>query len=940
MGRLGSRLCLGVMALTALLGSGLANQARAQATADPAALNAEVIELYRQGKYAETTEIAKRALALREKELGPDHPDVGTALNNLALLLQAQARYGEAEPLCKRSLALYEKALGPDDPLVGTALNCLAVLYKNLGRYGEAEPLYKRSLALREKALGPDHPDVGTALNNLALLYDRQGLYGEAEPLYKRSLALREKALGPDHPDIGDSLNNLATLYVAQGRFGEAVPLLKRSVLTLEKALGPEHPSVGTLLNNLAKMYESQGHYGEAEPLYKRSLALHEKALGPNHPDVGIPLGNLAGLYFAQSQWPQAAEHWRRATAILERLSGRNTAAAAPGVIAKGRSEAERNDWYFSGLIKSAHRLAKNGYTSAPLGDDALAREMFETAQWGQGSEAAASLAQMAVRSASGSPKLALLVRDRQDLVADWQRRDEARTAAVSQPPGRRDAQVEAANSARLAVIDARISEIDQRLNVEFPDYAALANPTPLPVVDVQRELGADEALLLFLDTYEWKPTPEETFIWVATKSEVRWVRSGLGTPSLKREVAALRCGLNATGWSEKAGGKCAELLKLSPDQLPKPNDPLPFDAARAHALYKGLFGQVDDLIKGKHLLIVPSGPLTQLPFQVFVTATPSGADNRSIRWLVRDHAITVLPAVSSLKALRRVGKPSVAAKQMIGFGNPLLDGNQNDPENGAYFKEQAALARAQTGCAQTKAHSTTALRGLNRSLSPVPSQGTHVDVERVRHQAPLPETADELCAVARDLKTNVNDIRLGARATETEVKAMSASGALAQYRVLHFATHGALAGQLSSTSEPGLILTPPATGSETDDGYLSASEIAALKLDADWVILSACNTAGGAGKEDNAEALSGLARAFFYAQARALLVSHWEVDSAATVKLITGAVGETARNPKVGRSEALRGAMLALIDTGEPHEAHPSYWAPFVLVGKGGAGR
>jgi CHAT domain-containing protein len=118
------------------------------------------------------------------------------------------------------------------------------------------------------------------------------------------------------------------------------------------------------------------------------------------------------------------------------------------------------------------------------------------------------------------------------------------------------------------------------------------------------------------------------------------------------------------------------------------------------------------------------------------------------------------------------------------------------------------------------------------------------------------------------------------------------------------------------------------------DDGYLSASEIAALKLDADWVILSACNTA--AGDSATAEALSGLARAFIYAQARALLVSHWAVDSNATVKLITAAMREVARDMSVGRAEALRRAMLALIDKGKAAEAHPAVWAPFIVVGEG----
>lgn len=166
-------------------------------------------------------------------------------------------------------------------------------------------------------------------------------------------------------------------------------------------------------------------------------------------------------------------------------------------------------------------------------------------------------------------------------------------------------------------------------------------------------------------------------------------------------------------------------------------------------------------------------------------------------------------------------------------------------------------------------------------------------------------------------------------------MKAASESGNLARYRIVHFATHGLMAGQMSADSEPGLILTPPDAPSAEDDGYLSASEIATLKLDADWVILSACNTA--AGEAVNAEALSGLARAFIYAQARALLVSHWEVDSEATVKLITAAIGEIARDKAAGRAEALRRAMVALIDKGDPGDAHPAHWAPFIVVGQGG---
>jgi CHAT domain-containing protein len=564
-----------------------------------------------------------------------------------------------------------------------------------------------------------------------------------------------------------------------------------------------------------------------------------------------------------------------------------------------------------------------------------LPAKMFVMAQWVQGSAASSSLAQMAARGAVGNADLAVIVRERQDLVAEWQRLDAAHTVAVSRPPDKRDRAAEAASSARRTAIDARLTIIDQRLKAEFPDYAALARPEPLSVAQVQADLKPDEALVLFLDTDERKPTPEETFIWVVTKTDMRWVRSEFGTSKLKREVAALRCGLDASAWSDAA---CAEANKAYTAADADAGRPLPFDAARAHALYNALFGEVEDLIKGRHLLLVPSGPLTQLPFQVLVTKPPTSSDYRKTAWLARDHALTVLPAVSSLKALRRVVRPSAATLPMIGFGNPLLDGDQSHPRFGAHYKKQAALTRSKQSCTQSAWQRVATLLPTRRGDSgPVASRGL-VELAELKLASPLPETADELCAVARDLKVAADDIYLGARASESGVKALSASGRLARYRIVHFATHGVLAGQLAGTTEPGLILSPPGTATEGDDGYLSASEITGLKLDADWVILSACNTAGAATGSDGrgAEALSGLARAFFYAQARALLVSHWEVNSAATVKLITSAVGAISRDKSVGRAEALRRAMLMMIDKGAPDEAHPAYWAPFVVVGEG----
>jgi CHAT domain-containing protein len=277
---------------------------------------------------------------------------------------------------------------------------------------------------------------------------------------------------------------------------------------------------------------------------------------------------------------------------------------------------------------------------------------------------------------------------------------------------------------------------------------------------------------------------------------------------------------------------------------------------------------------------------------------------------------------------MRQQAKVSRASKPYIGFGNPLLDGPDER------YAQLAKVARDKQRCPEKMWQRVARSFGLRGGLTPRTQRGGLVDIEDVRAQVPLPETADELCTVARALDTPASEIRLGAGATETAVKLLNEKRELAQYRIVHFAAHGALAGQFADDAEPGLILTPPKGGTAEDDGYLSASEIAGLKLDADWVILSACNTA--AAGSNKAEALSGLARAFFYAGTRALLVSHWSVYSDSTAKLVTNVLRTMAADKAIGRSEALRRAMLTLIDAGEPNEAHPSYWAPFVVVGEG----
>jgi CHAT domain-containing protein len=359
-----------------------------------------------------------------------------------------------------------------------------------------------------------------------------------------------------------------------------------------------------------------------------------------------------------------------------------------------------------------------------------------------------------------------------------------------------------------------------------------------------------------------------------------------------------------------------------------------------AHQLYRTLLGPVEEMIRDqKHLIIVADGPLAGFPFHLLIKEAPeAGLEGieayKRAHWLIRDHAITVLPAVSSLRALRELApKTEPAPLPFVGFGDPVI-GNGDAVACGSAGKIVVAAVDGATPKGVERGSAGTASEALFRSGSVV--DGVPVaDVKAVRKLKRLPDTRCELEAIATLQGAGRENLHLDVAATESRVKALSASGQLADYRVVAFSTHGLVTGD-AGAAQPALVLTPPDKGTTEDDGLLTASEVATLKLNADWVVLSACNTAAGDGRPD-AENLSGLARAFFYAGARSILVSGWPVWSDAAVALTTQAFAALQKDPSLGRAGALRQAMLDTLDAAEDdRQAHPAYWAPFSLVGEG----
>ena len=345
------------------------------------------------------------------------------------------------------------------------------------------------------------------------------------------------------------------------------------------------------------------------------------------------------------------------------------------------------------------------------------------------------------------------------------------------------------------------------------------------------------------------------------------------------------------------------------------------FDREAANRLYTTMFQPLEPALgKAKRIFVTVAGPLGGLPLPVLVTAfdpakeKADAGDAETLKqsaWLGDKYAFITLPAVSALRIARPLPGTAAAERGFLGYGAPSLEG-----ASGAARSVEQGGRRAMRG----------ALQGI-AVASP----------DALRKLSPLPGTEIELKSMAAALNAPPNGLKLGPAATEAALKQDSR---LASAGIIAFATHGLLPKEVGLAAEPGLVFTPPANASVEDDGLLTASEASRLSLTAEWLILSACNTAASDGTPGS-QSLSGLARAFLHAGAKALLASHWRVSDEVTAVLTV----ETMRLSRTGlpKAEALRQAMIA-VRTGKRADgsavegwkefwSHPAAWSPFVLV-------
>jgi len=820
-------------------------------------------------------------------EAGPRTPGLYSAgdLERYRRLLRAaqyhnfQGDHAEAERLYREALALQRQRIGGTDASLAFIFMHIALELSNQERFSEADATFEAADdAVR---LSIDPADEVRLISYRALHYANQQRSQRAMQLAQEATT-RRRELASSFGSIGRTAD-LASLVTAAGA----------------PVSGPV-PWGGGGLGQTAQGDIVQSRYLEAAMLLRQDkLAEAEAALQDALAAIGVD-ARVPRRWrpTCQSLLAEVAERrgdLRSAETLLtDSIEGFQAQAAgsraeALAFLALGRVRAAMfrpeaaTPAFRAGfaIIRDSRRGVRLDdawpFFETALGEAArrpeakasLDKEMFETAQLIRSTRAAHSLALASARLAASDREVGRLIRELQDA---RRQRDSARemlTQARSSPEVLAP-QVDLVEQ-RYRKADEQVAELERLVQAASPRYQLLLDRA-VPVADVQAALRPGEALLQVL---------------VGPSAS-------LGLLVEPQGITAYRIAL-----AERDAQRTVGLLRAPFDEVPG----APFDVGRAHALYQTLFGPVSEQLKGvKHLIFVPSGPLQTLPPGVLIAEPPAAAPSPTngygdYAWLVQRMALSSAPSVQAFTSLRQDVQPSRAGRALIGFGDFL-------PE-----RDVGGVLRA---------------RGLPPSCRPALSTLAELPA--------LPNTAGELQAVRATLPAG--SVSLGLREAFTEQQVRSAK--LSDYRIVYFATHALLPHELDCWNEPMLLTSGPAGGTVSDardDGALLASEIMDLELDAELVVLSACNTAGPDGARSG-DSLSGLARAFFYAGARALLVTQWRIPDAPTRALMTRMFEAMTSRP-MSTAEALREAQTAMIR--EPALSHPLNWAAFTVVGDGG---
>jgi CHAT domain-containing protein len=827
-------------------------------------------------------------------------------------MFEARGQFHDAELAYRRSSDFKRSAIGdrtkwqnatPEDMLRHASdfnsLNSGRMKAKQ-GRLAEAEVDVRQALLSQLKAAGKYNPKTPKFVVGLASVLVAEGRYADAEKLYRAALDIqRTLGIGDDSQQTANTLSQLGAVLVFQRKGKEAASVYAE----LDKAIANWEPGRRQLLelngSRITALYAS----GQIDHGLAAAQALVNKRttqLGERHFDTADARGTLAVGYALAGRDVDAIREFKAAIPILMAAS-RENADDDDGTVNAARSQRLR--YTVEAYVGLLARTDNNA-------DAAL--ESFALADAIRGQSVQKALSASSARSAAKDPALAELVRNEQDLGKEINAQLGALNNALASDAS--DDSVIKATKATIDKLRADRAKVRESISKQFPSYAELIDPQPPTVDQIKEALVDGESMLSF---YFGR---DKSFVWAVPKN---------GSVAF--------AAINAT--SGDIQSKVNKLREALEPQAAMVSDIPPFDVALAYDLYSLLLKPVEAGWKqSKGLIVVTNGALGLLPLSLLPTAPatinkdddPLFSSYRAVPWLARTHAVSMVPSSASLRTLRNLppGKPD--REELIAFGDPVFSAAQaEEAERDAQSPQPTKVADASN-----------TMRGLPLKRRSSPKLEA-VDSAELAMLPRLPDTADELRSIALALQADpAKALNLGKQANERVVKTVDLSG----FKVLAFATHGLVAGELDGLTQPALALSAPDVAGVDGDGLLTMEEILALKLDADWVVLSACNT--GAASGEGAEAASGLGRAFFYAGTRAILVTNWSVHSQSAKELVADLFKRQADDPKLTRAEALRQAMLALMDgkgyvgtdgKTEFAYAHPLFWAPYSIIGDGG---
>jgi CHAT domain-containing protein/tetratricopeptide (TPR) repeat protein len=820
-----------------------------------------------------------------------------------ATILEANGNLKEAEKYWRHRLktADYIKTEFPKHLILGRTQLANNLIKQN--RLLEAE----RELRIATKAaiafFGKNSEGTGSRIQYLGIALQKQGRLQDAQKLLKAGLRiLHSSGLSRDSYIGGYSRILYGNILVDQGNYSEAIVVydsakeaLAENQYLFEKIFARNPNLILCLLKN--------GRIDEALQLISNAYHIYRNNFGKDYYLTAEILGLRGMAYFTEDKLEQAAEDFSKSIPVLLAANITTT------VDYSARQRFNRITDTYIDLLSKIH----GSHLEKKLKLDASA-EAFRLVDAVRGQAVKSALGASGARMAIENAMLADLVRREQD--TDHQIKA-LQSILCDILATRVDQQDPAAIKNLTAKLD-MLSQAHKALLIEiknlYPKYSNFTKPQPATISMVKKHLQPAEALISIYST------DDHSYVWcVPSESETKFSKSNMGKKEVNQIVGRLRKALTAE----------PETLKDIPA----------FDLQLANKLYNHLLKPVEAGWKEvEHLIVVTYGFLGQLPFAILPTSMFNLQENdvlfgsyRNVPWLIRKVSITRQPSVSSFVTLRSLPEGDSSRKPFAGFGDPFFNKAQLTEAQKAHTIKKHAAAGLQkhlqvrgvritgTGNLDSKAIITSHLGMLKR----------------------LPDTSDEILYIASALGANPEkDVFLGNRASERTIKTLD----LSDRRVIAFATHALIPGDLDGLSQPALAFCSPEVTGEKEDGLLNLAEILTLKLNADWVMLSACNTGAAEGK--GTEAVSGLGRAFFYAGTRAVFVSMWAVETTSAKKISTGIFHYEQEDKSISRARAHQKSMIALMDsagfidskTGKivASYAHPFFWAPFIVVGDG----